>query len=222
MTDNDVEGKPVEGGGAVAKPEPSPEPAQPNADLSALMARIDKLEHENRSLQSGKDKRFNEIMPVINQVADILGLDPKKVAEAQETAIIREIVAERKAGLNQPASSVGNEVKPIETQSEVQTLLQKYQLSSADTDVTLKLKEATERGWSNDRIRAEFADLALSRTNKPTPSQSVAPPVSGGSSSTFEDLDKVREEFETLSQKDPFGARAKELRKKILAKGGTI
>ena len=181
MAENDDEGKPVEGGEQVAKPDSLPETAQPSTNLSALEERLNKLERENRALQSGKDRRWNEVMPVLKQVANMLGVDEKTVAEAQEKAVLQELVAERMARLQSPQPTTGTSGEGI-AQGEVQTILQKYQLSSADAEVASKLKEAAERGWSNDLIRAEFADLALRRATKPSPSQSAAPPMAGGSS----------------------------------------
>ena len=176
MTDEPKEGNLPNDEGGVANSIPSGEGSQPlEANLVALSKRIEQLEHENRALQSGKDKRWNEVMPIVKKVATMLNVDEAKVVEAQRTMVLDDLVAERMTG-TRPEDKPSGSGEPKGASIEVAAIVSALGLNAADTDVA-----AVIAGNADTTMQiAELSKLAVSRASKPSPTPGQLPSPSGG------------------------------------------
>ena len=189
MSDPMEEGKQGAAGTVDANPPASVGQAQPSTpDITALMTRLEALEKQNKALQSGKDKRWNEVMPVIKQVAAVLGIDESKVAEAQEKAVLQELVAERMGRL-QPQGGTGT-TTPQAAQVDVQSIAKQYGL---DPNSDAGFLSALVGESDHEKVELKIARYARQKVAQPNPSSATSPAPTGGTSASQSGAELVGE-----------------------------
>jgi hypothetical protein len=216
-TEKPDEGNPQEAGGG-APAQPSASQAQPlTADLSALEQRLSQLEasnlrlkKENETLQSGKDKRWNEYEPLLSRLKAKYGED--EVNGIERDALLDQLLAERR-GQPQPTTLSPARVDEPAAQVEAQKFVSQYNLDPNDPVVAAML----QRRYANE----EAAELAVARIvrSKLQPPPSVGPsPLGGQPQPPTKKVDELTAEYKKEMLATPRGAAGNAAREVLKSK----
>lgn len=221
MPDNRKEGNLPEGGGdVIANDALSLEGSQPlEGDLASLVKRITDAESQLKALQSGKDKRWNkvekleeDVVPLVQRIAKVLNVDESDVHEAQKKLVLEDIIAERLGTGTRKTEELGSS-EVSKGSVEVEAVVSALGLKADSSEVSAIIYGTKPFA---EKI-AQLSKLSVAEASKPKPSDAQDPAFEGGTPKGDEvDVGALSAELDKLYKNPTLNqARIEEIEKKL-------